>query len=142
MQTLARVHDVHQDRVRLACETAVSACDACSVGRGCALRWLTWPGSAMLEVALPLPDGQRLLPGDGVVVVVDDGELLRAAMLAYVPPLIGLLAGPGFATVVVPGSEPAALVAAALGLAAGWGIARRWLHRSPPRYQLQPAVAE
>lgn len=96
----------------------------------------------MLEVALPLPDRRRPLPGDIVRVVVDDGELLRAAMIGYGAPLIGLLAGPGVATVMVPGSEPAALVAAALGLAAGWGIARLWLHRSPPRYRLEPVVAE
>ena len=141
MQTLARVHDVHEDRVRLACESAASACDACSGGRGCALRWLARPGGAMLEVGTPCLDGRRLLPGDRVVLEVDDGELLRAAVLAYVPPLIGLLAGPGVATWLVPGSEAAALVAAALGLATGWGTARLWLHRSPPRYRLRPAVA-
>jgi positive regulator of sigma E activity len=141
MQTIARVHDVHGDRVWLACDSAASACDACSGGRGCALRWLARPGGAMLEVEVPSLDGRRLLPGDGVVVEVDDGELLRAAMLAYVPPLTGLLAGPGVATFLAPGSESAALVAAALGLAVGWGTARLWLHRSPPRYRLRPAVA-
>jgi positive regulator of sigma E activity len=141
MQTLARVHDVHEGRVRLACESVASTCDACSGGRGCALRWLARPGGAMLEVGMPSLDGRQLLPGDRVVLEVDDGELLRAAMLAYVPPLIGLLAGPGVATWLAPGSEPAALVAAALGLAAGWGMARLWLHRSPPRYRLRPAVA-
>lgn len=141
MQTLARVHDVHEGRVRLACESAASACGACSGGRGCALRWLARPGGAMLEVEMPFLDGRRLLPGDGVVVEVEDGELLRAAMLAYVPPLIGLLAGPGVATILAPGSESAALVAAGLGLAVGWGAARLWLHRSPPRYRLRPAVS-
>jgi sigma-E factor negative regulatory protein RseC len=140
MQTLARVHDVRQDRVRLACESAASACDACSGGRGCALRWLARPGGGLLDVEMPLLDGHRLLPGDNVVVVVDDGELLRAAMVAYVPPLIGLLGGSGVATIMVPGREWAALIAAAVGLAAGWGMARRWLRRSPPRYRLRPAT--
>jgi len=71
MQTRARVHDVHEDRVRLACESAATACDACSGGRGCALRWLARPGGGMLEVEMPLLDGRRLLPGDGVVVEID-----------------------------------------------------------------------
>jgi sigma-E factor negative regulatory protein RseC len=141
MQTLARVHDVHEGRVRLACESAASACDACSGGRGCALRWLARPGGTMLEVEMPCLDGRPLLPGDRLVLEVDDGELLRAALLAYVPPLIGLLAGSGVATFLVPGSEPAALIAAVLGLVTGWGTARLWLRHAPPRYRLRPEVA-
>ena len=86
-----------------------------------------------------MPEGAPLRAGDGVIIEVDDGELLRAAALAYVPPLVGLLAGPVAATGLAPGSELAALAGAVLGLAAGWSAARAWLLRSPPRYRLRMA---
>ena len=51
-----------------------------------------------------MPEGTPLRPGDSVIIEVDDGELLRAAALAYVPPLAGLLAGP-VAVAVMPGRK-------------------------------------
>jgi len=95
----------------------------------------------MLEVAHPAAHGLPMHPGDHVIIEVDDGELLRAAALAYLPPLVGLLAGPVAAATLVPGSEPTALAGAVLGLAVGWGVARLWLRRSPPRYRLSQAEA-
>lgn len=68
---------------------------------------------------------------------VSDGELLRSTLLAYLPPLAGLLAGPLIARVAVAGDEAWAVVAAVAGLALGWGTSRAWLRRSPPRYQLR-----
>jgi len=50
-------------------------------------------------------------------------------------------AGPAAAAALMPGSELAALAGAVLGLAAGWGAARAWLRRSPPRYRLRTAEA-
>lgn len=127
-------------RVLLECEAAAAACAACAGRRGgCALRWLAGPGNAMLDVVDPAPRGPALQPGDGVIVEVDDGELLRAAALAYLPPLAGLLAVPLVVAVLLPGHEAAALAGAALGLLAGWGVARAWLRRSPPRYRLRIA---
>jgi len=141
MQTRARVHEVEAGRVRLECESPAEACSACA-GRGrCALRWLAQPGNPMLDVSHTGLEGKPLLPGDGVIIEVEDGELLRAAALAYVPPLAGLLAGPAAAAALMPGSELAALAGAVLGLAAGWGAARAWLRRSPPRYRLRTAEA-
>lgn len=141
MQTLARVHDIRPGRVLLACESAASNCAACAGGRGCALRWLARPGSALLEVDATALPGRTLRPGDGIQVEVDDGELLRAALLAYLPPSLGLLGGPLIVAGVAPGRELAVLAAALAGLAAGWVVARWWLRRSPPRYRLRPAEA-
>jgi positive regulator of sigma E activity len=138
MQTTARVQHVRDGRASLACETMSSACNACSGGRGCALRWLAGPGNGLrLEVAEHDTDGVRLVPGNSVVLEVGDGELLRAAMLAYLLPLVGLLAGPAVAALLADESEVTAILAAALGLATGWGASRAWLRRSPPRYQLR-----
>ena len=139
MQARARVHAVEAHRVRLECESPAAACGACA-GRGrCALRWLAGPGHPSLDVESSAAAGPPLRPGDGVIIEVDDGELLRAAALAYLPPLVGLLAGPVAAAALTPGSELAALAGAVLGLATGWGAARAWLRRSPPRYRLRTA---
>ena len=103
------------------------------------MRWLAGPGQTTLEVEHTTPPALPLRPGDGVIIDVDDGELLRAAALAYLPPLAGLLGGPVVAALLWPGSELLALAGALAGLAAGWGAARAWLRRSPPRYRLRPA---
>jgi len=141
MEARARVHAVHAGRVRLECESPAQACGACTGSRGCALRWLAGPANPNLEVAQPVADATPLHPGDGVIIEVDDGELLRAAAIAYMPPLAGLLAGPAAAAALTPGSELAALAGAVVGLAAGWGASRAWLRRAPPRYRLRMAEA-
>jgi sigma-E factor negative regulatory protein RseC len=141
MEARARVQAVHAGRVRLECESPAEACTACTGRRGCALRWLAGPGNPELDVAPPVPEGTPLHPGDGVIIEVDDGELLRAAAIAYVPPLAGLLAGPVAVAALTPGGELAALAGAVAGLAAGWGASRAWLRRSPPRYRLRMAEA-
>jgi sigma-E factor negative regulatory protein RseC len=137
MRATARVLAVEDGRARLSCETEASGCLACSGGRGCALRWLARSGGATIDVPAASPDGHRLAPGDGVALEVSDGELLRSTLLAYLPPLAGLLAGPLIARVAVAGDEAWAVVAAVAGLALGWGTSRAWLRRSPPRYQLR-----
>lgn len=139
MQARARVLEIQAGRARLECESVAQACSGCAGRRGCALRWLAGPGDSRLEVAHPALHGPPMRPGDHVIIEVDDGELLRAAALAYVPPLVGLLAGPVAAATLAPGSELVALAGALLGLAAGWGAARLWLRRSPPRYRLSQA---
>lgn len=137
MRTAARVRDVRAGRAWLACE-AEAGCPACGGGRGCALRWLSRPGEPLLEVPERRADGGRLAPGETVTIEVPEGELLRAAARAYLPPLGGLLAGPLLATSAA-GDDLAAMLAAVAGLAAGWVLARGWLRRSPPRYRLARA---
>jgi sigma-E factor negative regulatory protein RseC len=141
MKATARVQQVRDGRAVLACETVASACEACSGGRGCALRWLGRQGGATLEAPELGSDGTRLVPGMAVVVEVGDGEVLRSAMLAYVPPLAGLLAGASIARMVAAGDEVSAVLAAGAGLAFGWAAARVWLRRSPPRFQLRAPEA-
>ena len=136
MRTAARVHDVRAGRARLACEAA-AGCPTCRGGRGCALRLLSRPGEPLLEVPERRPDGGRLAPGEAVTIEVPEGELLRAAARAYLPPFAGLLAGPVLALTWV-ADDSTALLAAIGGLVAGWVVARGWLRRSPPRYRLAP----
>ena len=141
MRTAAQVQQVRQGRVVLACDSLPAACDACGRARRCALRRLAQQGEVSLEV--PQPDGQgaQVVPGTAVVVEVADRELLRAAALAYLPPLAGLLAGPTLVTSLAGGDEPATVVAAVVGLALGAVVSRAWLRRSPPRVELHVAEA-
>jgi len=138
MRATARVLDVRDGRALLSCDVEAAACDGCRSGRGCALRWLARSAGARLEVPDTSADGRRLVADDGVALEVSDGELLRATALAYVPPLAGLLAGPLLERAVSAGGDGvSAVIAAAVGLALGWGASRAWLRRSPPRYELR-----
>lgn len=136
MRATARVLEVEAGRARLSCETPATGCVACGGGRGCALRWLARSAGPTLEVAATSREGHPLVAGDGVALEVSDGELLRSTLLAYLPPLAGLLAGPLIVRFAVAGNEAGAAIAAVAGLALGWGASRAWLRRSPPRYEL------
>lgn len=138
MKAVARVRDVQGDRAVLSCDTATAGCSSCG-GRGCALRWLA-PRSGRLEVPAQSPGVPGLEPGDGVCIEVSEGELLRAAALAYLVPLGGLLAGALAARAAFPGIEPAALAMAGVGLAAGWAWSRARLLSHPPGYRLTPGA--
>lgn len=135
MRTRARVHDVREGRAWLACEAVAGTCTSCAGGRGCALRLLGPSGSRLLEVPAQGPGGTRLSPGDALTIEVSDRELLRAAVSAYVPPLIGLLAGPLVATL-LSASDGIAVVAAGAGLVLGGAVSRACLRRSPPQVEL------
>lgn len=140
MEARARVESVHAGRALLACEAPASGCAACASGRGCALRWLGRSAGAIFEVPDTVPGGDRLVAGEAVVIEVSDGELLRAALRAYLPPLAGVLAGATFVTLATGGSEALAVLAALAGLAIGWRVSRAWLDRAPPRYRLARAT--
>lgn len=136
MQAVARVREVREGRAVLSCETATAACSSCR-GRGCALRWLSGR-DGLLELPLHSAGLPDLSPGDGLIVELSEGELLRVAAVAYLAPLGGLFAGALAARIIVPGAEAAALALAGAGLAAGWAWARGRLRSRPPRYRLTP----
>jgi positive regulator of sigma E activity len=140
MKAVARVRDVQGDRAVLSCETATATCGSCG-GRGCALRWLSGR-DGVVELPLQSPGVAGLVPGDGVVVEVNEGELLRVAALAYLAPLAGMLAGALSAHLAFPGVELAALAMAGAGLVAGWAWSRARLRSRPPRYSLTPGDAQ
>jgi positive regulator of sigma E activity len=91
-----------------------------------------------LEVPALAAGGARLVPGARVTVEVEDDELLGAAARTYLPPLVGLLAGPLLAHRVAGGGELPLLLAALGGVLLGWAVARAWLRRSPPRIAVRP----
>jgi sigma-E factor negative regulatory protein RseC len=131
MEAPALVREVDADRALLACEAPAAGCGACARGGGCALRRLAGGGPTLLAVPRRAPGGELLSIGTRVTVAVSEGELLRASVRAYLPPLAGLLAGPALARGLVDG-DGWLLLGAVAGLVAGWAVARTWLRQMPP----------
>lgn len=133
MRAAARVREVNGNRARLECDSATLACAACAGRGGCALKRLAGGQEARLDVPAHAENGIRLVAGSRVTVEVAEGELLGAALRAYLPPLVGVLAGPLLARVGADGGEGVILLCAVAGLLLGWVASRAWLRRSPPR---------
>ena len=106
-------------------------CQACAEGRGCGgglfARALTREGA-------PLRVENRLQVGVGECVVLGTAgsNLLSAALLVYLMPLLALLAGAGLGQVLGDGDGPAVL-GGGIGLASGFALlrfgGRAWLRR-------------
>jgi positive regulator of sigma E activity len=134
MKTAARVLTVTDDRARLGCDSIMETCTAC--GGGCMLRRLAPGREASLEVSRLDENGVPLEPGARVTIEVGSRDLLAAAFRAALLPLAGALGGPLIfrAFVGAPAASDAGTVLAALlGLLAGWMAARQWLRHAPPR---------
>jgi|MudIll2142460700_1097286.scaffolds.fasta_scaffold163880_3 sigma-E factor negative regulatory protein RseC len=132
MEARARVLLMRDGRATLACEDA-SSCGACGPGRGCGLRWLAGNGRRTIDVPVRPDDPVPLQSGETVTVSLADGDLLRIATRLYVPPLVGLLAGPLLLRGASYEGEGATVLAALAGLLLGWFLARGWVRAVPPR---------
>jgi sigma-E factor negative regulatory protein RseC len=69
-----------------------STCGACSARSGCGVSLLDRVLGRRPQRLL-LADKFKLHPGDEVIVGIPEGSLLKAALVAYMIPLFGLLAG-------------------------------------------------
>jgi len=110
------------------CRAETSGCSLCQGGRGC--NWQRVVGRQSLAVPAVQPEG-TLQRGDPVMLAVDDASLLAAAARLYLPPLAGLLLAPAFLRAAQLDQGAGSLVAAAIGLAAGLLVARRWAGPAP-----------
>lgn len=114
IEQTGRVSRITGGRARIECRPA--RCDACMEGRGCGAGVF----AALLNqrgTTIELEAGRELQPGDGVVLGLDERQLLRAAWRLYGVPLAGLLGGVlAGALVGGAGNDPAALVGGVAGL--------------------------
>lgn len=113
---------------------------------GCRSQSLCGSGAAPRQhVLIAPPDlASSLRPGDAVALDIDDGVPMRAALLAYLPPMAGLLGG--IVSGMIAGlPDGALLVCAAFGLAGGSAItrigARRWHRTWHPHIRPQSGCA-
>jgi len=147
----ARVVGLRGERA-LVQATPGSACDGCQLRSGCGsgalagwmARWLGRRGEP-LEVRNPV--GARL--GDAVEVGVPEGALLRGSLLLYALPLglmlLCAIAATRLASALFAGSafaagDPAAMLGAVIGLAAGFAAVRWRTVRSPRAAEARPVI--
>jgi sigma-E factor negative regulatory protein RseC len=139
MEATVRVVSVEGPVARVACEDT-SSCGACGPGGRCALKWFATRRSASLEIPARADERVALQPGDEVILSIKDGELLRAAALAYGLPLLGLLASALAAHGLAGAGEGGALTAGLVGAAVGGWLARALARRRPPRFAVSLAA--
>ena len=69
-----------------------SACASCSASKGCGQkRILDWLPSKQIEVQVANPQRLPLKPGQSVTLGLAEGALVRASLLLYMMPLLGLI---------------------------------------------------
>ena len=99
-------------------------CDGCSARHGCGHRLLDSARSGARARVRALVDGEPPEPGATVVVGIPEGALLRAAAMAYLLPVILLLAGALAGAWIAPQGSLPALVGL-VGLVIGF-LCNRW----------------
>ncbi|WP_374341186.1 SoxR reducing system RseC family protein [Methyloversatilis sp.] len=117
-----RVVHIDGTHITVGVESA-AACSGCRSQTVCG----STPGS-LHRLELSPDQVASLRPGDALALGIDDGAPLRAAMLAYMPPLAGLLLGIGAGSVAgLP--DIAVLACGGGGLSVGVVIARLFAGR-------------
>ena len=121
----AHVHAIDQTTVWLD-TIRLSTCNSCSMKSGCGQRLMNQATDCKRSrIELPLPQDMALKVGDEVVLGIPQKAFIKASLLTFAMPLMIMLA---FASLAQWGalSEPAAVVAALLGLGLGLLLLRRY----------------
>jgi len=101
-----------------------SACAACSAQAGCGQKRLVdWLPTKQVEVFVENPLSLILSPGQVVTLGLEEGALLRASVLIYLTPLLGLI---GFSLILnlLDFSETFQILGSILGLTLGFFVTR------------------
>lgn len=118
----------------------MAACPRCAAGKGCGAGLPAGTNrQAMLEV--PLPETSEYHEGDHVVLALNPSCLLRATILVYGLPLLGMvLALATGALLSQPLTDGVAILWAGAGLFAGLMAGRRQLNRHECLKQFVPTI--
>jgi len=125
IEQVAHVHAIDQTTVWLD-TIRLSTCNSCSMKSGCGQRLMNQATDCKRSrIELPLPQDMALKVGDEVVLGIPQKAFIKASLLTFAMPLMIMLA---FASLAQWGalSEPAAVVAALLGLGLGLLLLRRY----------------
>ena len=128
IEQVAHVHAIDQTTVWLD-TIRLSTCNSCSMKSGCGQRLMNQATDCRRSrIELPLPQDMALNVGDEVVLGIPQKAFIKASLLTFAMPLMIMLA---FASLAQWGalSEPAAVVAALLGLGLGL-LLLRWYSQS------------
>ena len=114
-----------------------SACAQCSSRSSCSQGVLSqWSRGRSVEIEVLNPDNLTLMPGQQVLIGLEEGGLMRASLLLYLVPLLRLVAGALVASM-LGASETVQILTAAFMLLVGF-VAVRFLTRKTAelsRYQ-------
>jgi sigma-E factor negative regulatory protein RseC len=138
IEARARVIALDGDHVLVEASVA-GGCSACAAHSGCAASKL---GKLLRQTPRlwRVPNDQGLQRGDSVILSVPEEALLAAALAAYLPPLLGLLAGALLAAALAKGDVwplAGAIAGFLLGAAAAHGFGRLQAARYAPLVQRQ-----
>ncbi len=118
-----------------------SNCGRCAARGSCSTSLLEhWLGRK--PNVLRVSNSLGLQPGDSVILGIPEGDLLRAALQAYLVPLLTLLFGAmGFAELATHlGTSEMQPVASLLGAGLGFGLGLWWFSRWSRKHRLQPKM--
>lgn len=141
MEAIARVLAVANGRARLACQVQ-STCKSCESGRGCGLRLMAQGREQEIEVPERSSLDVLLVPGQVVKIAVRDSDILRAAALAYLPVLGGLLGGGALGHWLGGQGDGPVALGAVLGAACAWVLARARAVRRRPHLSVLPLAGD
>lgn len=114
-----------------------SACESCSARHGCGQKVLASVSSGRAnQVLVSNTLGARV--GDEVTVAIAESALLGASLIVYALPLLLFVGGAVIGHQAAQGSDLAAILGGASGLAGGFGLAR-WL-QSRPGQRFEPQL--
>lgn len=131
IEARTRVTEVHGSQVIVEALRA-SGCGACGAQRVCGVSTL----GKLLRSSAPqwkVENTRTARVGDEVILGIEDEAVLGAALLAYAPPLAGLLLGAVLGAAAGSG-EPTVLLGAAFGLFVGFGGSRILASKVAARY--------
>lgn len=101
-----------------------SACESCSARTGCGQRALASVSGGRANQVL-VTNSLDARVGDEVTLAIDESALLGASVLVYALPLALMVLGTVFGHQLSGGSDVAAMLGAAAGMAGGFMMARR-----------------
>jgi sigma-E factor negative regulatory protein RseC len=116
-----------------------STCGNCAAQAGCGQGLMNKLGVGRQRGHVRALCDLQLAVGDRVVIGIGEDLLLRASLLAYLSPLVGLLAAALLADSFGL-SEPLTILAGFAGFAASWLGVRRYCRRNESDPALQPVV--
>ena len=130
---------IESDGRRALVRVESAACPRCIAGNGCGAGLLA--GGRAARTLRANVGETPVRPGQTVTLTMGGRSLLRGSLYLYGMPLFGLLAGTTLAALLRPGSDAHALLAAALGLAAGGLLGGQLTRRDGCLRSVTPTIA-
>lgn len=138
---IATVLSASADNVTVEVEPA-AVCARCAAGKGCGAG-LFGAGRRRRQLDVKADPGLLLEAGERVYLTLEPANIVKASLLAYGLPLLGVVLLPTLVwTLAGPISDLVAAAAAAVGLVAGMALSRLNLRRQACLRQFVPVIRQ